>query len=96
MKDLINVEKYSREYHEGMNAELEIIKNAYNTAKELRYKPAYSIKIPNELTEMKIHYSYESDHPTYPNKRVYDVLEEKGLKWDAGLADYPIHDNTQR
>jgi len=96
IKDLINVEKYSREYDEALNAELEIIKNAYN-AKEKSYRePLYSIKIPNELTETKILYSIDSDHPTYPNRQVYEVLEEKGLKWDSGLADYPRHGDTQR
>ena len=86
MKTLNNVEEYSHKYDEIMNAELELVHNAYDG----RYGE-YSIKIPNSMTKMELIEFYDGDQPSYNSLNLPKYLEE-----DNSLADYPRHDSTLR
>jgi len=57
MRSLKHLEKYSPEWDEVMNLELEVVANAYNyeDGKKCKYpNPMYSIKLPNDMTAMRL------------------------------------------
>jgi hypothetical protein len=62
------------------------------------YKADWSIKIPNELTEMKeraVMGGADGYHPTY-SVALEEYLYDQGVTiFDTG-ADYPVNDNTLR
>ena len=86
MQTLNNVEKYSKTYDKIMNAELEVVHNAYDGD-----YGEYSIKIPNSMTKMELIEFYDGDQPSYSSLNLPEYLEE-----DFSLADYPRHDSTKR
>lgn len=88
MRTLNNVEKYSKTYDEVMNAELEVVHNAYDG----RYGK-YSIKLPNSMTGME-YYEFSSGYK-HPDYTKWKSLPEY-LKSDESLADNPRHNCTKR
>ena len=93
-KSLKNIEKYSFEYDEIMNLELDIIEGA-NDSHSRDWLPNYSIKIPNSLTNMTLVSTMDSDHPSYDLK-VEKILTKYDIMYDKSLADTPRHNNTLR
>lgn len=85
-----------------MNAELEIVVDAYNYNEDGKFKkdlylnPKYSIKLPNDMTGMELHRFMDGDQPGYHAGGYLNMLEEYDLCSDDGLADYPRHGNTKR
>jgi len=93
-KSLKNIEKYSFEYDQLMNLDLEIIEGAYDS-EDKDWLPNYSIKIPNRLTNMELVSCMDKDQPSY-NRTIKNMLNNYNIKYDNSLADYPRHDNTLR
>jgi len=98
MRSLKHLEKYSPEWDEVMNLELEVVANAYNyiDGKKVWSKPMYSIKLPNDMTGMRLYKSMDSDQPMYDATSYLNMLEQYDLYHDDSLADYPRHGNTKR
>ena len=89
MFDLKEITKYSEEYDEAMNAELEIVKNAYD-------REGYSIKLPNKMTGMRLQKWGDTYQPMYDATEYGNILRKYGVYYDSGLADYPRNGNTAR
>tara|TARA_R100000655_G_scaffold77938_1_gene117276 strand:- start:12431 stop:12784 length:354 start_codon:yes stop_codon:yes gene_type:complete len=94
MIDFEKIIKYSEEYDEAMNVELEIVKNAYGSALP------YSIKLPNKMTGMSL---VEFGDTTQPRWDALDeetgygnMLKKYDVYYDSGFADYPVYGNTAR
>ena len=103
--------KYSPEYDELMNTHLEIIEDVYNydapkdekdyvedtcmTVKTGSY-PKYSIKLPNEMTGLRLVEFMDGDQPAYDNTDYLNMLERLDLDHDQSIADYPRHGDTKR
>ena len=98
MRSLKHLKKYSPEWDEVMNLELEVVANAYNyiDGKKVWSKPMYSIKLPNDMTGMRLYKSMDSDQPMYDATSYLNMLEQYDLYHDDSLADYPRHGNTKR
>jgi hypothetical protein len=98
MRSLKHLEKYSPEWDEVMNLELEVVANAYNykDGKKVWSKPMYSIKLPNDMTGMRLAQFMDGDQPMYDATSYLNMLEQYDLYHDDGLADYPRHGNTKR
>lgn len=88
--DLTKHEKYSPEWDELMNRELQIVKGAYGYDDYL-----WSFTIPNEATEMKLVEYMDGDQPHYNSAAFTASLKEKGVDY-MSLADYPRHNNKLR
>jgi hypothetical protein len=101
MKTLKNLEHYTPEWDDKMDAELEIVQDAYNYDKEGQIKedyllyPKYSIKIPNYCTGYNAVTTMDGELPCY-NGNVDTLLSDLSLDADSGLADYPRHGDTMR
>lgn len=100
MKSLKNLKKYSQEWDEVMNLELEIVQDAYNYdehGKKNDYlsSPIYSIKIPNYCTGYKAEKTMDGYQPSY-NQNINKLLYPLNLFPDSSLADYPRHGDTKR
>ena len=100
MKNLKNLKKYSQEWDEVMNLELEIVQDAYNYdehGKKDDYlsNPVYSIKIPNYCTGYKAEKTMDGYQPSY-NQNINKLLYPLNLFPDSSLADYPRHGDTKR
>ena len=101
MKTLKNLEHYTPEWDDKMDAELEIVKDAYNYDKDGQIKedyllhPKYSIKIPNYCSGYKSVTTMDGEQPSY-NGNVDTLLSNLSLDADSGLADYPRHGDTMR
>ena len=100
MKSLKNLKKYSQEWDEVMNLELEIVQDAYNYdehGKKDDYlsNPVYSIKIPNYCTGYKAENTMDGYQPIY-NQNINKLLYPLNLFPDSSLADYPRHGDTKR
>lgn len=100
MKSLKNLKKYSQEWDEVMNLELEIVQDAYNYdehGKKDDYlsNPVYSIKIPNYCTGYKAEKTMDGYQPSY-NQNINKLLYPLNLFPDSSLADYPRHGDTKR
>jgi hypothetical protein len=91
MFDLKEITKYSEEYDEAMNAELEIVKNAYDGA-----WGGYSIKLPNKMTGMRLQKWGDTYQPMYDATEYGNILRKYDVYYDSGLADYPRNGNTAR
>jgi hypothetical protein len=89
MFDLKEITKYSEEYDEAMNAELEIVKNAYD-------REGYSIKLPNKMTGMRLQKWGDTYQPMYDATEYRNILRKYDAYYENGLADYPINGNTER
>ena len=98
MRSLKHLEKYSPEWDEVMNLELEVVANAYNyiDGEKVWSKPMYSIKLPNDMTGMRLYESMDGDQPMYDATSYLNMLEQYDLYHDDSLADYPRHGNTKR
>ena len=61
--------------------------------KEMRF----SFSIPNEISGMKMHYSFDGDQPSYARAREFsEAFEELGITGFFSLADYPRDGDTLR
>lgn len=89
MFDLKEITKYSEEYDEAMNAELEIVKNAYD-------REGYSIKLPNKMTGMRLQKWGDTYQPMYDATEYRNILRKYDAYYENGLADYPRNGNTAR
>ena len=98
MRSLKHLKNYTPEWDEVMNLELEVVANAYNyiDGKKVWSKPMYSIKLPNDMTGMRLYKSMDSDQPMYDATSYLNMLEQYDLYYDDCLADYPRHGNTKR
>ena len=98
MRSLKHLKNYTPEWDEVMNLELEVVANAYNyiDGKKVWSKPMYSIKLPNDMTGMRLYKSMDSDQPMYDATSYLNMLEQYDLYHDDSLADYPRHGNTKR
>lgn len=99
MKNFLCVTKYSDEYDEFMNVELEIVKDAYNydekNGRQDNY-PEYSIKLPNKMTGMRLVDYSDGIQAHYDANAYLNLLEDYDLFHDESLADYPRHGSTKR
>ncbi len=105
------LKKYSPEYDSVMNKHLEIIEDVYNydapkdeknyvedTCMTVKYGsyPKYSIKLPNEMTGLRLVDYMDGDQAAYDNTDYLNMLEELDLYHDDSIADYPRHGDTLR
>ena len=109
MKSYKGLKEYSAEYDALMNTHLEIIQDAYNytngtkrpsylSVKKEDYLlyPRYSIKLPNNMTGLRLVECMDGDQPVYDNTAYLNMLEHYDLHHDKAIADCPRHGDAKR
>lgn len=89
--------KYSTEWDEVMNAELEVVRHAYFESIWAEFM--YSVKLPNSMTNLKMISTFDGDQPSYQSEdRFVAILFHLGIHpMDyRTIADYPRHGDTLR
>ena len=81
-------------YHDIRDIPLKVVKGVASKT----YEADWSIKIPNELTDMKeraVMGGADGYHPVYTIV-LKEYLIDQGVHYDATGADYPVNGNTMR
>jgi len=94
-KSVANLKEYSPAHDAVMNAALEVVHGVYFGGRSTWNHNEFSIKIPNDMTDMTQQSTTDGDHPVYNDTNVKDTLIDHRICYES-IADYPRYGDTLR